>query len=114
MTRSPFRNTSRHRDGFLEIEPNSLPVQGPVRIIDVRQPNEFNGALGHIPGAELVPLPGLASQATQWRTDEPLLVVCRSGARSARAVRTLRKLGFKHAVNLRGGMKAYRRASEAA
>jgi rhodanese-related sulfurtransferase len=110
MNCSAFKNTLRHPDGFLEIEPMSLSDQGPIRVIDVREPREFDGALGHIPGAELVPLATVAGRATEWSRNEPLLVVCRSGGRSGRAVRALRDLGFQCAVNLRGGMLSYRRA----
>lgn len=78
------------------------------RIIDVREPHEFFGAHGHVPGAELVPLASLEVTAAQWTRDEPLVVVCRSGTRSFRAAQLLNGLGFKHVTNLVGGMIAWR------
>jgi rhodanese-related sulfurtransferase len=77
------------------------------RIIDVREPVEFSGELGHIPGAELVPLGTLEVAARGWARDAPLMVVCRSGARSARAAAILLQLGFRDVVNVEGGTQAY-------
>jgi rhodanese-related sulfurtransferase len=56
----------------------ALPAQG-FRIVDVREPAEFTGELGHIPGAALVPLAGVTAQAISWNKDEPVLLVCKSG-----------------------------------
>jgi rhodanese-related sulfurtransferase len=80
------------------------------RVIDVREPGEFNGELGHIPGAELVPLATLDGAAEAWSKDAPLLVVCRSGARSSTGALRLVALGFRDVRNLEGGMQAYVRA----
>lgn len=74
------------------------------RVIDVRQPEEYEGELGHIEGAELVPLDQVGSTAAGWSKSQPLLMVCRSGGRSARAAETLLGLGFKDVTNLEGGM----------
>ncbi len=79
-----------------------------LRVIDVREPHEFFGAEGHVPGAELVPLASLEAAAAQWPRDEPLVVVCRSGGRSSRAAQLLNMLGFKHVTNLLGGMIAWK------
>ena len=78
-----------------------------VRIIDVREPEEFNGELGHIPGAELVPLGTLEAAARTWPKDAPIIVVCRSGARSAQAAALLVQLGFRAVVNVEGGTQGY-------
>jgi rhodanese-related sulfurtransferase len=108
MRCSHFSDTLLHPDGYAEIEPAALHHQPSHRVIDVREPHEFHGELGHIDGAELVPLATVEDAARKWDRDTPMLVVCRSGGRSARAVSTLRRLGFSCAVNLRGGMLAYR------
>ena len=50
----------------------TLPAQG-FHIVDVREPAEFVGELGHIPGAALVPLAGVTAQAISWNKDEPVL-----------------------------------------
>ena len=75
-----------------------------ARIVDVRSPEEF--ATGHLDDAELVPLDHLAVHARQWDRKTPLVTVCRSGARSARAARTLKELGFHSVASMRGGMLA--------
>lgn len=73
------------------------------RLIDVREPSEFRGELGHVPGAELVPLGTLEAAAATWPREEPLVLVCRSGARSARAAAALVAMGFQHVTNFEGG-----------
>lgn len=78
-----------------------------ARIIDVRDPDEFNDTWGHIPGAQLVPLGMLPYVAQDWHPDEPLVMVCRSGRRSARATDLLRERGFRRVFDLEGGMQAY-------
>lgn len=77
-----------------------------LRVIDVREPAEFVGELGHLPGAELVPLATLPERARAWRRNEPILLVCRSGNRSARAAEMLGEMGFERLFNLEGGMLA--------
>lgn len=77
------------------------------RIVDVREPDEWSGELGHIPEAELVPLATLQDAARGWSPEQPLLLVCRSGNRSQKAAQALSELGFKDLTNLEGGMKAW-------
>lgn len=81
-----------------------------LRLVDVREPDEFVGPLGHVPGAELVPLGTLPSAAPTLEPDAPVLLICRSGARSARAATMLATLGFRHVYNLAGGMLAWEAA----
>lgn len=73
-------------------------------IVDVRQPDEFTGELGHIKGAKLIPLGSLAGAASSIPKDKPVLVVCRSGGRSARGASQLAGAGFAQVYNLSGGM----------
>ena len=82
-------------------------LQSTHRLIDVRGSDEFLGMLGHIPGSENQPLDQLASRAHDWDRSQPLVLICQSGGRSARAVDLLKRMGFEGAVNLRGGMMAY-------
>ncbi|NJK88736.1 MAG: MBL fold metallo-hydrolase [Myxococcales bacterium] len=84
------------------------------RIIDVREPDEFGGELGHLDGAELVPLAGLLDAARDWPRDKPLLIVCRSGRRSARAAQSLASMGFWDVTNLEGGMLRWNELGRAA
>lgn len=79
-------------------------------IIDVRGEDEFHGPLGHLPGALLRPLGELHRHVANLPADRPLLVVCRSGARSARACDLLAQHGVGDVHNLRGGMLAWAEA----
>lgn len=99
---------------YQDIIPSQLDTLGPeVRRIDVREPDEYAGPLGHLPGAELVPLGSLEAAADAWPREQPLLLICRSGARSARAAQALAQRGFNHLYNLAGGMLAVRETSAA-
>lgn len=79
-----------------------------MQIVDVREPSEFNGALGHVPGARLMPLGSLAKHCGELDQRRPVVTVCRSGARSAQATVLLGKAGFTHVANLSGGMLRWR------
>lgn len=95
--------------GFRDVAPDGAAAHlSELRVVDVRQPEEFTGPLGHIPGAELVPLATLPEASRTWPRDEALLVVCRSGARSASAAAQLVGAGFTRVYNLAGGMTAWR------
>jgi adenylyltransferase/sulfurtransferase len=75
-------------------------------LLDVREPSEH--AVASIDGAVLVPLGSLARSFDRLPRDRPVVVYCRSGARSARAVAQLRSAGFD-AHNLAGGILAWER-----
>ena len=95
--------------GLWEIQPNVLEEHlGQVEIVDVREPDEFDGALGHIPGAKLVPLGTLVERIGELSRDKPIVMVCRSGARSAQATVLLRNKGIARVANLAGGMLRWR------
>lgn len=83
-----------------------------VRVVDVREPDEFYGPGGSLEAAQLVPLAQLERQAERWDPREPVVVVCRSGRRSERAVEQLTALGFHHVASLTGGMLAWRASSQ--
>ena len=80
------------------------------RLIDVREPSEFVGELGHIENASLVPLGTVENASADWNKKDVLLMICRSGRRSGRATKALREAGFKAATNLTGGMIAWNKA----
>ena len=93
--------------GLWEIEPQALaelPASARVQIVDVREPDEFNGPLGHIAGAQLLPLGSLKERWSSLDRERPVVAVCRSGSRSARAVVMLQQAGFGQVANLAGGM----------
>jgi len=95
--------------GIWEIEPPAYEeVASSVQLIDVREPEEFSGPLGHIRGARIIPLGELSKRSDEIDSDRPVVAVCRSGARSAQAVVLLQKAGFPKVANLAGGMLRWR------
>ncbi len=95
--------------GLWEITPHALAEVAPrVQVLDVREPEEFAHGLGHIEGALLVPLGQLDARLAELPRGRPIVTVCRSGARSARAAAMLGKAGFAEVANLRGGMLRWR------
>ena len=104
----PLASRSAPLGPFRELGVDSAaPHVGAVRVIDVREVPEFNDALGHILTAELVPLATVPVAAVSWDREAPVLVVCRSGGRSARAALALTQMGFRRVYNLAGGMLAW-------
>jgi sulfur dioxygenase len=83
---------------------------GRVRVVDVRERDEWTGPLGHVHGAELVPLATLEGTARGFDAGTPVVTVCRSGGRSAKAAMTLAKMGFTHVASMHGGMTAWTEA----
>jgi sulfur dioxygenase len=77
-----------------------------VRLVDVREPNEFDGPLGHIPNSELVPLATVETVAKTWDREAPIALICRSGGRSGKAALQLLGMGFRRVLSMRGGMLA--------
>ena len=80
----------------------------PVFILDVREPNEFQ--ICRIPGSVLIPLAQLPNRLSELpAADDPreLIVHCKMGGRSAKAVKQLQELGITHAQNLTGGILAW-------
>jgi adenylyltransferase/sulfurtransferase len=75
-------------------------------LVDVREPSEH--AVSRIEGAMLMPLASVGKSLDRLPRDRPVVVYCRSGARSARAVGVLRSAGFD-AHNLAGGILAWER-----
>ena len=89
-----------------QLHVSKLDNHGETRIVDVRNRTEFEGPYGHLEGAVLAPLSQLESQAQDWGRDEPVLVVCQSGMRSALGCSTLIAMGFTDVTNLARGMMA--------
>jgi sulfur-carrier protein adenylyltransferase/sulfurtransferase len=106
-----FQRGSLTLAGYREVSPQALfAARGEVRLIDVREPDEYVGDLGHLEGAELVPLATVSACAATWDREAELVMICRSGGRSGRAAEQLVRAGFRHVMSLAGGMLAYRAA----
>jgi len=94
-----------HFSGIKDIDPKDLAKHlADVVLIDVRQPEEFTGELGHIPGAQLLPLGQIEEQVQQLPKNKTVVFICRSGGRSARAAAVAHEQGFQEIFNLKGGM----------
>lgn len=76
-----------------------------VFILDVRNPEEF--ALCRIPGSVLSPLPSLGQNFAALPRERELVVHCKSGMRSLKAIQLLREQGFTRLINLKGGILAW-------
>jgi adenylyltransferase/sulfurtransferase len=74
-------------------------------LLDVREANEWD--IAHLPGAKLVPVNSVTERANELSTADEIVLYCRSGVRSARALNALRDLGFRKLWNLRGGILAW-------
>jgi len=83
-----------------------------LRLIDVREPYEW--IAGHISGAEHIPIAELSRRVGELRPDEEIVLYCRSGTRSAKALQWLRDAGFSRVSHLRGGADAWSRLIEPA
>ena len=73
-------------------------------LIDVREPREYE--VSHLDG-KLIPLGQLAGRMDELDKDAHVVVHCRSGGRSAKAVELLRGAGFDNAWNVQGGLLAW-------
>ena len=95
--------------GIWELQPDWVAENpGRAQVLDVREPHEFTGSLGRIKGATLIPLGSLLNDIEKISKEQPLVVVCRSGARSAQATVLLKNAGFSRVANLAGGMLRWR------
>jgi sulfur dioxygenase len=75
-------------------------------LLDVREPDEFHGDLGHVAGSRLVPLrelPERTAELAEYKNRD-IVVICRAGARSTTAAALMTGLGFERVGNLKGGM----------
>jgi adenylyltransferase/sulfurtransferase len=76
-----------------------------VFILDVRNPEEYQ--ICRIPGSTLIPLPELPRRVGELDREREMVVHCKSGMRSAKAVQFLRDQGFRRLKNLKGGILAW-------
>ncbi len=94
----PFRRISAE-------EAKRMIEAGGVRLIDVREPNEY--ARDHLANATLIPL-GTLMQRPDALTEDNIIFYCEMGQRSAVACEFAASLGLEKVYNLEGGMQAWR------
>lgn len=82
------------------------------QVVDVRMPKEY--AEGHIDGAKNLHIydADFAQRLDSLDKDETVYVYCKAGARSAEAVELMERKGFKHIVELEGGLDAWGQAGK--
>ena len=76
-----------------------------LKLIDVREPHELE--ISQIEGAQLIPLGTLASRLSELNSADELVVFCKAGTRSARALEVLYSAGFRKLHHLKGGINAW-------
>ena len=95
----------------LEISPTQLNERiergDDIVLLDVREPHEWD--ITHLEGAKLIPVGQIQSRANELSTADEIIVYCKGGTRSARAVQELQGLGFRRLKNLTGGINAWSR-----
>jgi rhodanese-related sulfurtransferase len=81
----------------------------PIAVIDVREPEEFTGPLGHIAASRNIPFSGFESRLDEVTTlaQTPIVLVCRTDKRSAKAAAILRGTGYSNVAVLQGGMEQW-------
>lgn len=86
-----------------------------LTILDVRNPDEFAGALGHLADATNVPLNELPARLSELAgvRKRPIVLVCKTDKRSAKAAEILRGAGCRDVLILRGGMDQWQREATA-
>jgi adenylyltransferase/sulfurtransferase len=96
-------------NGIPEITPMELKARidrgDDLYLLDVREPHEVQ--ISNINGSHLVPLGQLPRRVSELDSSREIVAYCRSGKRSADAVRFLQQSGFKKLLNLKGGILAW-------
>ena len=82
-----------------------LETKKPVRIVDVREPHEYD--ICHLDGAKLVPLSQFMQRIGELDSAEELVLHCHHGMRSMKALELLRSAGFRKIKSLHGGIDAW-------
>lgn len=103
----PQAQAAEQENGVPEISVQELKARmdaGGIQVLDVREPYEYE--IANI-GVPLIPLNELPERYEELNRDQPLAVHCRSGARSANAVKLLQERGFENVYNVEGGILAW-------
>jgi hydroxyacylglutathione hydrolase len=97
-----------HFEDVYDIEPEELQaklaVAAKVCLIDVREPDEFTGELGHVAGAQLMSLGTVPEKLSGVDREQTIVFICRSGGRSSQATAFAKSRGYESVYNMRGGM----------
>jgi uncharacterized membrane protein YdjX (TVP38/TMEM64 family) len=89
----------------------ALQAEGGIALVDLRDAKDFDGELGHVPGARNIPLPELPARMAElapWR-EAGVVLICRTQVRSGQAARLLTRHGFQGLRIVKGGMQAWQK-----
>ena len=104
----PQANAAEEKNGVPEITVGELKQKmdtgEPINVLDVREPHEYEVA--NI-GVKLVPLGELPQRLAEFDKDENFAIHCKTGGRSAKAVKLLQDAGFGNVYNVKGGITAW-------
>jgi hydroxyacylglutathione hydrolase len=108
FTEFESKTENPHFDDVYDIDPKELQQKletlADLTLIDVREPEEFIGELGHIANSELMSLATVPQKLSQVPQNKTVVFICRSGGRSSQASAFALSKGFKSVYNMRGGM----------
>ena len=76
-----------------------------LRLVDVREPHELE--ISRLPGAQLIPLGQMAARLSELNSADEIILFCKAGVRSRRALELLAGAGFRKLKNLKGGINAW-------
>ena len=82
-----------------------LDAKHPFVLVDVREPHEYQ--ICKIPGSQLIPLGDLPKRVNELNPMDEIVVHCKSGARSAKAMDLLKQAGFQNVRSMKGGILAW-------
>jgi adenylyltransferase/sulfurtransferase len=82
-----------------------IQAKEPVILLDVREPHETQ--ISNLPNTNLIPLGELASRLVELDSADEIVIFCKSGIRSVRALELLVSAGFRKVKNLKGGINAW-------
>jgi len=99
----------RTAQGYYEARPGDVAGRDDLLVVDVRAPEELTSELGHIHGVTHVPMQVLLAEGLpDVPVDRAVVLVCRSGMRSAQCAAVLASQGYREVYNLVGGMMRWR------
>lgn len=107
MNTAPFHSAINNPiyPGVIDIDPTELSsLKEKLTLIDVREPDEFVGELGHIPGSQLISLFELEDRFNEIPDQKAIVFICRSGNRSGQAAAFAKQQGLNNVYNMKGGM----------
>ena len=101
----PAENKSTQISGTVSVSQAAELFSAGAFLLDVREPSEWEA--GHVEGAVLIPLGELSARVAEVPNDKIVLVICRSGNRSADGRDILKKAGYSQVTSVSGGMNAW-------